>query len=116
LRIVPGTVTPIDELGLIDVPGAKFNQRVDPLVQVAAADVGPDVTDLLLSGAPHCLDIVEMFFNGPARRYCFQYLTCLDLRVRAEVGNPATISELDQHNTNHAGCEFGRREEGLMIY
>jgi hypothetical protein len=67
MRIVPGAVGSVGELGLISIPSAEFDQRVHPLVQVPAADVRPDIANLLLAGAPDFLHVVEVFFNVPTR-------------------------------------------------
>lgn len=68
VRVVPGTRSAIGQLGLILVPAAQLDQGVQPLVQVPAAKVRPHVADLLLSRAPDFLDVVEVFFDRPARR------------------------------------------------
>ena len=48
------------------VPGPAFQQRMHPQVQVECGDVGPDVADLLLPGAPHFLDVVKVLFDRRA--------------------------------------------------
>jgi hypothetical protein len=98
VRIVPGTVRTVGELGLISIPSAEFDQRIHPLVQVPASDVRPDVANLLLASTPDFLHVVEVFFNRPAPSDCFQDLLGFDLWVGAEVGCPTPVLELDDDN------------------
>jgi len=45
-------VTPSLQLWFCEIPRAPLHQRVHPLIQMPAADVRPDVADLLLTGSP----------------------------------------------------------------
>ena len=67
IGVVPRTRSAVGQLGFFHVPAAQLDQRVQPLVQVPATKVRPDVADLLLARAPDFLHVVEMFFDRPAR-------------------------------------------------
>ena len=58
--IVPRTVAAVRQVGFGDVPRTQFDQRIHPLIQVPAADVRPDVSDLLLPRSPDFLDVVTI--------------------------------------------------------
>ena len=88
VRVVPRAGGAVHQCRRRFVPRRQFHQRVQPLVQMPAADVRPDVADLLLARAPNLLHVVEVFLDGPAVGGRFQDVADGGVRVGAEIRNP----------------------------
>jgi hypothetical protein len=50
---------------LASIPTLRFDQRVDPSVEVPAGDVGPDVVNLFLTSTRGFFDVAEKLFDRP---------------------------------------------------
>ena len=92
--------------GFLAIPGTDFDEREQPLVQVPAADVRPEVADLLLARAPDFFNIVEVFFQSPARRDGFEDLAHADRRSGAEVRSPSAVFEANDDHADQSARQF----------
>jgi hypothetical protein len=99
LGVLPRRFGSVAELLMRFVRGPQINHRVQPQVEVEHADVRPDVPDLLLTGAPHLVLIIEVLFNSPPISECFEYPLHLGGRVGAEGRNPLMLF-LYKYNTD----------------
>ena len=113
--VVPWTIAAVGQLRFCHIPRAQFHQSVHPLIQMPAADVRPDVADLLLTGSPDFFDIVEMFFNCPARGNGLQNVANCDLCISAEIGSPAAIVESHDHDADDAAHQTRRCKERFTL-
>jgi len=108
--IVPGRVAAVAELRAAAVPRPQFDQGMQPEIQAVHGEVRPDVANLMLSGSPHFLQIVEVLFDGGTIGEGFENRDDALLGIGSEEGAPA-MRFLDQHDPNHtAGGAIGYQE------
>src|SRR5262245_60028221 len=83
-----------------------------PQVQVEHRHVRPDVADLLLSCAPHFLDIVKVLLDRRAVGKRLDDLAWRSFRLGAKEELAAVIF-LDDHHPNDASCRPPRGQKGF---